>query len=65
MNSVKPTDEQIDYAVSAWHDGGGFGMELYEYLGWSRDEYARWIENYEVPARPLALGAARNTGDRS
>ncbi len=53
MSAATPTEEQIDGAVGAWHDGGGFGMELWEYLGWSRDDYARWIEYYELPARPL------------
>jgi hypothetical protein len=34
----------IDEFVEAWHEGGGFGQELHEYLGLPWAEYALWVE---------------------
>lgn len=34
----------IDDFVEAWHDGGGFGQELHDYLGLKWNEYALWVE---------------------
>jgi hypothetical protein len=43
MNNL--TEEQIDIKIEAWHNGDGEGMELYEYLGVSQEEYAQWIQS--------------------
>jgi len=45
--------DEIDNFVDAWHDGGT-GLPLSEFLGLSRDEYARWVEE------PESLEAALN-----
>lgn len=35
---------ELDDLIDAWHDGGG-GQALHEYLGWTWEEYARWLRN--------------------
>jgi hypothetical protein len=34
----------IEDFVKAWHEGGGFGQELHDYLGLTWNEYALWVE---------------------
>ncbi|OXR40144.1 hypothetical protein B7C42_07768 [Nocardia cerradoensis] len=36
--------EDIDDWADRWHDAGGLGIDLHEYLGMSWDEYALWVE---------------------
>lgn len=35
--------------IDRWHDAGGLGVELHDYLGMTVDEYTLWVE------RPQAL----------
>lgn len=39
------TDDEIDDRIDEWHNGAGAGKPLHEYLGWTRAEYAKWVEN--------------------
>ena len=39
----------VDAAVEAWHSGAGDGLELHEYLGWSWEQYARWVDDGIAP----------------
>jgi hypothetical protein len=42
---ISPDDEKaIDDAIDAWHESGGGGVALHEFLGWTRDEYRAWVE---------------------
>jgi hypothetical protein len=41
--------DDIDDFVDRWHDGGGSGESLAEFLGFTDDEYKRWAEE------PMAL----------
>jgi DNA-binding transcriptional ArsR family regulator len=45
------TADEIDDFVDMWHEGGT-GMPLHDFLGLSREEYARWV------AEPDALESA-------
>jgi hypothetical protein len=36
--------DEIDNAIDHWHDGDS-PLELYEFLGMTLDEYAKWIKN--------------------
>lgn len=38
----------IDDYVEKWHEGGGFGMELHEYLGLTEQEYRMWVVDPDV-----------------
>ena len=49
MRSETRTDEEIDDAIERWHGGQGMGQELHEYLGWTWEEYGRWVETGEKP----------------
>lgn len=41
---MKFTEDQIEDIIHTWHDGGGGeGIEVYEYLGWSWDQYKAWL----------------------
>lgn len=35
--------------IDEWHFGMGEGQELHEYLGWTLEEYAQWINKYDLP----------------
>jgi len=39
----------VTAAVSAWHAGAGDGLELNEYLGWSWEQYALWVDDGVAP----------------
>ena len=43
----KPKD--LDEYVDQWHDGNGFGVELWEYLGMNFKQYKFFIENQFEP----------------
>lgn len=43
------TDDQIDDAIELWHGGHGMGGEIYEYLGWTWEQYKHWVETSEKP----------------
>lgn len=40
-------NEAIDTAIDEWHEWDNSGMELHEYLGWTWEEYAAWVEGRE------------------
>lgn len=35
----------VDDWVEKWHTGEGFGLELREYLGFSKELYGAWMRN--------------------
>lgn len=40
------TDADIEAMVENWHSGHeGNSISLHEYLGFERDEYAKWVRN--------------------
>ena len=49
--------EDIDNFVDAWHDNS-LGMNIYDYLGMTRQEYALWVE------RPDALSFILNAREK-
>ena len=42
------TDEQLDDMVDKWHHADT-KLELHEYLGWTKAQYARWVETGLTP----------------
>ena len=59
--------DQIDDYVAAWHEGEG-GDSLPEFLGFTDDEYALWVEQPRtltaiVTARRLGLDLAAAVSD--
>ncbi len=40
---------EIDDAIDLWHDGGGKGLALHEFLGWTWEQYAAYVERGEIP----------------
>ena len=48
-------DQEADDAIEIWHQGGGFGMGLLAWLGWSKAEWGRWCHvGYATPIKPDA-----------
>jgi len=43
------TQEEVEARTEQWHQGDGAGMELHEYLGWSQDQYAKFVETGKLP----------------
>ena len=41
-------EENIDQAIENWHNFNT-GDELWEFLGWTREEYAKWVETCIEP----------------
>lgn len=42
-------EDELDAAIDAWHEDLTVDIPLHEWLGWSWDEYTRWVEHSEVP----------------
>lgn len=45
---VCPECEVAD-RIDAWHNGGS--GELHEYLGWTWEQYAHWVQTNERPSQ--------------
>lgn len=47
------TSDELDSRIEAWHnapsDSHLASMPLHEYLGWSWEQYKRWVENGDIP----------------
>lgn len=42
--------QDVEQMIEDWHfHGAGEGQELYEYLGWTFDQYAYWALTGELP----------------
>jgi hypothetical protein len=49
----RPTDNEINDVVDAWHDTAT-SLTLPEWLGWTEGEYTAWVSDPDiVPDRPL------------
>lgn len=42
---MKLTEEQVDKLVSIWHSDVDIHCELWEFLGWSEEDYAKWVKH--------------------
>lgn len=50
------TEIEIDNLIDAWHASGST-KSLYEFLGWTREEYWAWVRNPNcVPKRGASNG---------
>ena len=41
----KATYDDLEKYVDQWHDGNGFGVSAYEYLGLTRQQYFNWVDD--------------------
>jgi hypothetical protein len=49
-SSPAKSSSEVDKRVDEWHDGkAGKNVELYEYLGWTQEQYRKWVETGELP----------------
>jgi len=51
---VKETraEEEINNLIDQWHLGvAGQDLALHEWLGWTREEYALWVEVGTIPTQ--------------
>ena len=52
--------DEVDDFVDRWHEGDA-DVPLHEFLGLTRDEYARWVEAPDSLTLTLSARAARTT----
>ena len=45
--SGKASYDDLEDYVDQWHERGGCGVELHEYLGLTLEQYAKWSGNEE------------------
>jgi hypothetical protein len=43
------SENDIEHRIDEWHTGEGGSADLHDYLGWTREEYAHWVEQSELP----------------
>ena len=43
------TDEEIDNLIDEWHNDQETTLSLHEYLGWTWEQYARYVESGTIP----------------
>ena len=41
----RATYDDLNEYFEQWHKGGGYGVEVYEYLGLTSEQYAKWAGN--------------------
>ncbi|HTU59574.1 MAG TPA: hypothetical protein VMF89_14085 [Polyangiales bacterium] len=41
----------VETKIEEWHDAEGGGVALHEWLGWSVEEYAAYVERGKLPKR--------------
>lgn len=41
----KATVEEIEDYLDKWHEGNGYGVSAYEFLGLTKQEYFAWAED--------------------
>ncbi len=46
---VLSKEAEVDKKVAEWHDSSGLDMPLYEYLGWTWEQYKHWVETSKLP----------------
>jgi hypothetical protein len=51
-NRRAKTDEEIDDIIDKWHDGEINTDMLHDALGWTWEEYARWLIEGLIPVGP-------------
>ena len=45
--SGKASYDDLNKYFEQWHKNGGYGVKVYEYLGLTREQYAKWAWNEE------------------
>ncbi len=56
------TEDGIDDAIERWHQSKGDNRELWEFLGWSEDDYANHVEQGRAL---VAIDYTNYRGERS
>lgn len=54
--------DDIDRFVQTWHAGGHPGLELHEFLGLSKEQYAAWLKDPDTDLRGSRCTTCGGTG---
>lgn len=58
-----PTPDEIEARIAAWHAAPGDGTPLHAALGWTHEEYERWVHDPNAaPDRPLPASPGTSCG---
>lgn len=42
-------NDELDRDIAMWHENSDTELTLYEYLGWTQEEWFHWIQTGEIP----------------
>lgn len=45
-------EDKVDDAIDKWHGDGDTGIELHDFLGWTKEEYFKYVEDGTIPRPP-------------
>lgn len=43
------TQDEIDDLIDQWHENGQTSMPLYEFLGWTNEEFDQYVRTGKAP----------------
>lgn len=49
MQNRATTQEEVERRVEEWHDSKEIKITLAAHLGWTEEEYKKWLETNELP----------------
>lgn len=44
---------EVEEKIAEWHEKTDIKMEIHEYLGWTKEEYMKYLETQELPKDDL------------
>lgn len=47
------SQEEVQRRVEEWHEKTDIKVELHVYLGWTKEEYNKWLETQQLPDTEL------------
>lgn len=47
------SDKEVDDLIEMWHESEE-DVPIHEFLGWTKEQYKRWVETGEIPVTPGA-----------
>lgn len=50
------TEDEINDLIEEWHNDDKLEMPIYEFLGWTRDQYASYVERCVMPEKEDGAG---------
>lgn len=52
-NEKVTTLEEVEVKIAEWHEKSDIKVGLHTYLGWTKEEYNKYMETQELPSSDL------------